>query len=181
MPIKKPEPHLGHEIPLKFARKGGHGKRGVYATLYLTSLVDMFMILVVFLLQTFSATGEIAFIQKNIVLPQAVNWQDLERAPVISVSSDAVTLDGLPVATSDELKREDAVDWKLTKLHDDLVTLKNNYKLVHPNENFNGLAIIQAHKDIDFKVLKKVMYSAAVAGYFNLNFAVQSKRAAAAE
>jgi hypothetical protein len=37
------------------------------------------------------------------------------------------------------------------------------------------MAIVQAHKDIDFKILKKVMYSAQVAGYNNLNFAVQSR------
>jgi biopolymer transport protein ExbD len=175
MPIKKPGPHLGHDIPLKHAKKGGHNKRAVYATLYLTSLVDMFMILVVFLLQTFSASGEIAFIQKNIVLPEAVNWKDLERAPIIGVASDVITLDGVQVANADDLRTDTGVDWKITKLHDDLVTLKNNYKLVHPELPWNGLAIVQAHKDIDFRILKKVMYSAAVAGYGNLNFAVQSK------
>ena len=175
MPIKRPTPHLAHDIPLRFARKGGHLKKGVYAELYLTSLVDMFMILVVFLLETFSATGEIAFVQKNIVLPEAINWKELERAPIIGVANDVVTLDGVPVANADDLQKENTVDFKITKLHDDLVTLKNNYKLVHPNDQFPGLAIVQAHKDIDFKILKKVMYSAAVAGYYNLNFAVQSK------
>ena len=30
----------------------------------------------------FSATGEILFVQKNIVLPNAQNWAELERAPV---------------------------------------------------------------------------------------------------
>src|SRR5947209_8029657 len=110
MPIKKPGHHLGQDIPLRVARKGAHSsKRGIYATLYLTSLVDMFMILVVFLLQTFAASGEIAFIQKNIILPQAVNWKDLERAPIIGVSSDAVTLDGQPVANADDLQKEDTV------------------------------------------------------------------------
>jgi biopolymer transport protein ExbD len=175
MPIKTPGPRLGHHVPLRFASKGGHGKRSVYAELYLTSLVDMFMILVVFLLETFSATGEIAFVQKNIVLPEAVNWKDLERAPIIAIANDVVTLDGTPVANAEDLQKDTTVDFKITKLHDDLVTLKNNYKLIHPNENFNGIAILQAHKDIDFKVLKKVMYSAAVAGYYNLNFAVQGK------
>jgi biopolymer transport protein ExbD len=175
MPIHKPGPQLGTDVSLKFAKKGGHGRKSGYAELYLTSLVDMFMILVVFLLETFSATGEIAFVQKNIVLPEAINWKDLERAPIIGVSSDVVTLDGQPEAQAEDLQKTDTADWKITKLHDDLVTLKNNYKMIHPNEPFNGTAIVQAHKDIDFKILKKVMYSAAVAGYNNLNFAVQGK------
>jgi biopolymer transport protein ExbD len=175
MPIHRPGPHLGHDVTLKFAKKGGHGKKGVYAELYLTSLVDMFMILVVFLLETFSATGEIAFVQKNIVLPEAINWKDLERAPIIGVSNEVVTLDGAPEAQAEDLQKGEGADFKITKLHDDLVTLKNNFKIVHPNEPFNGTAIVQAHKEVDFKVLKKVMYSAAVAGYNNLNFAVQGK------
>ena len=35
--------------------------------------------------------------------------------------------------------------------------------------------IVQADKNIDFKVIKKVMYTCAVAGYNNVNFAVQSR------
>ena len=41
----------------------------------------MMTMLVIFLLMSFSATGEILFVQKNIVLPDAQNWTDLERAP----------------------------------------------------------------------------------------------------
>jgi len=55
------------------------------------------------------------------------------------------------------------------------VTLKNNYKLLHPSEEFNGLAIIQSDKNVEFKALKKIMYSVSVAGYQNVNFAVIPK------
>src|SRR5579864_4492306 len=91
--IAKPGPHLGHEVPLKFVRKGSHGKKNIYAELNLTSMVDMLTILVVFLLQTFSASGELLVVSKNIVLPEATNFKDLERAPVLGVSKDSVTLD----------------------------------------------------------------------------------------
>jgi len=173
--INKPGPHLRHEVPLKFASKGGHGGRNVYAELNLTSMVDMLTILVVFLLQTFSASGELLVVSKNIVLPEATNFKDLERAPVIGVSHDSVTLDGRPVADSTELNKENTVDWKITDLHDQMVTLKNNFKLLHPSENFNGTVIVQADKSVDFKVIKKVMYTCAVAGYNNVNFAVNQK------
>lgn len=173
--IHKPGAELGKGIPLKFvAKHGGHG-RNVYAELNLTSMVDMLTILVVFLLQTFSASGELLVVSKNIVLPEATHFSDLERAPVVGVSKDSVTLDGRPVADAAELNKENTVDWKITDLHDQLVTLKNNFKLLHPSENFNGTVIVQAHKDIDFKVIKKVMYSCAVAGYNNVNFAVNQK------
>jgi biopolymer transport protein ExbD len=55
------------------------------------------------------------------------------------------------------------------------VTLKNNFKLLHPSDPFSGMVIVQADKGVDFKVIKKVMYSCAVAGYQNVNFAVNEK------
>jgi biopolymer transport protein ExbD len=173
--MKKPGPRLKRYIPLKFVRAGGHGKKSTYAELNLTSMVDMLTILVVFLLQTFSASGELLTVQKNIVLPEASNFKDLEQAPIIAVSKDSVTLDGRMVANAEQLNAENTTDWKITDLHDQLVTLKNNFKLLHPSETFGGAVIVQADKSVDFKVIKKVMYSCAVAGYANVNFAVNEK------
>ena len=173
--LEKPGAHLGHEVKLKFVRKGAGGKKSTYAELNLTSMVDMLTILVVFLLQTFSASGELLSVSKNIVLPEAQNFKDLERAEVIGISRDAVTLGGRPVANSEELEKENTVDWKITDLHDQLVTLKNNYKLLHPSEEFPGNVIVQADRNVDFKVVKKVLFTCGVAGYRNVNFAVNQR------
>jgi biopolymer transport protein ExbD len=175
MPIKPPGPHLGHDISLEMARKRmtGQHKKSLYASLNLVAYIDMMTTIVIFLLMTFSATGEILFVSKSIVLPNAQNWKELERAPVIGVTTDVVTLDGKPVADSGELQKADTVDWKITDLHDQLVTMKNNYKLIHPNEDFKGICIVQSDKKVPFKVVKKVMFSAAIAGYQNVNFAVR--------
>jgi biopolymer transport protein ExbD len=84
-----------------------------------------------------------------------------------------VTLDGKPVADANELQKADTIDWKITDLHDSLVTFKNNFKLIHPNDEFKGICIVQSDRKVPFKVIKKVMYSAAIAGYMNVNFAVK--------
>jgi biopolymer transport protein ExbD len=173
--ITRPGARLKVHVPLHFVASGSSGKKSGYAELNLTSMVDMLTILVVFLLQTFSASGELLTVQKNIVLPEAQNFTDLEQSPIIAVSKDAVTLDGRPVADAGELNAENTADWKITKLHDELVTLKNNYKLLHPSEEFKGMVIVQADRNVDFKVIKKVMYSCSMAGYQNVNFAIQQK------
>ena len=136
MPIHAPHAHLYNSVKLEVAKaKLGHaGRKSLYAPLNLVAYIDMMTMLVIFLLMSFSATGEILFVQKNIVLPDAQNWTDLERAPVIGVSKDVVTLDGSQVATADELMKDSATgDFKIAELHDKLVTLKNNYKLLHPS------------------------------------------------
>jgi len=175
--IKPPGPRLRKFIPLKFiSRSGSGGHKSVYAELNLTSMVDMLTILVVFLLQTFSASGELLSVQKNITLPEAVNFKDLEQAPIIAISRDSVTLNGENKADAAELNKDSSIDWKIPQLHDDLVVLKNNFKLLHPDPaEWKGIVIVQADKAVDFKVVKKVMYTCAVAGYMNVNFAVQSR------
>ena len=178
MPIKPAHPHLYSSVTLEVAKaKLSHaGRKSLDAPLNLVAYIDMMTMLVIFLLMSFSATGEILFVQKNIVLPNAQNWAELERAPVIGVSKDVVTLDGSQVATADDLMKDSNTgDFKITELHDKLVTLKNNYKLLHPGEEFNGIAIIQSDKNVEFKMLKKIMYSCAVAGYQNVNFAITPK------
>lgn len=183
MPIHAPHSQLYRSIKLEtVSTKLSHGgRKSVSEALNLVAYIDMMTMLVIFLLMSFSATGEIMFVQKNLVLPDAQNWRDLERAPVVGVTQDVVMLDGQQVATGEELLRDSATDdAKITELHDRLVTLKNNYKLTHPNEDFPGIVILQADKAVEFKALKKILYTAAVAGYQNLNFAVNPKSQAAA-
>lgn len=178
MALHPPAPHLYTSITLESAQSklGKAARKSLYQDLNLVAYIDMMTMLVIFLLMSFSATGEILFVQKNIVLPEAQNWTELERAPVIAISADVVTLNGNQMATMDQLMQDSAAgDYKITELHDVLVTLKNNYKLLHPTEDFNGLAIINSDKNIEFKALRKVMFTAQVAGYNNVNFAVQSR------
>src|SRR5438477_9492104 len=108
MPINVPHAHLYNSDKLEVAKaKLGHAARkSVYEALNLVAYIDMMTMLVIFLLMSFSATGEILFVSKNIVLPEAVNWTELERAPIIAITKDVVTLDGKQVATGEELAKD---------------------------------------------------------------------------
>src|SRR6185436_20251233 len=101
MPIHAPHDHLYESVTLEAAKaKLTHaGRKSLNEALNLVAYIDMMTMLVIFLLMSFSATGEILFVQKNIVLPEAQNWTDLERAPVIGVSKEVVTLNGAQVAS----------------------------------------------------------------------------------
>jgi biopolymer transport protein ExbD len=178
MPFRPPHSHLYSSVKLEAAsaKLNKHGRKSLYEALNLVAYIDMMTMLVIFLLMSFSASGEILFVQKNIVLPDAQNWTDLERAPVIAVSTEVVTLDGKQMATMDQLMQENTSgDFKIPELYDLLVTAKNNYKLLHPNENFAGVAIVQSDRNVEFKALRKIMFTAQVAGYNNVNFAVAQK------
>ncbi len=153
--------------------KGAHGKKGTFADLLITPLVDMFVIIVIFLLQNFSATGEILFMSKDISLPEAANGRDIDRAPVVQISNDSVMLEGEQIALVADLGRDEY--WNIPALEEKLRDLKKRYEVIHqadPSGGFKGDINIQAHKEVQFKTIKRVMYSCNQAGYLNINFAV---------
>ena len=116
MAIQKPgERHRYHNILSK--RKA---KRGVTAVLSLTAMVDMFTVLVIFLLQNYNATGEILYIPKEVVLPKASSVKELKPAHIVTVSNKEIFLDKVVVATFDEVKSLDADQWLIQKLKDQL-------------------------------------------------------------
>lgn len=157
-------------------KKFGRGKRTVYAGLMLTSLVDMFTIIVIFLLMNFSANGEVLYMSKDIKLPDAYHGAQLERAPVISVSADSVTFDGKMLLSTADLEKGDVLN--VPELEDALRDEKRRYEQIHandPDHPFKGLVNVQADRRIAFKVIKRVMFACNQSGFGNINFAALSR------
>jgi biopolymer transport protein ExbD len=173
MPIHKPDKVLLHHIPLKFVRSkvvGGGGK-SLDAAIPLVPFIDFLITLVVFLLSSFSASGELVTNRPNLVMPNAEHVRELELAPIVAIDERTVTLDGRRMADTATLAATPGVE-RIEQLVTDLETLRRNWNILHPREPFPGTVIIQADRSIDFRVIKKVMFSAAQAGYTNISFAV---------
>lgn len=173
MPIRQPSKVLFRNIPLSFVarRTGGHAAKSVNIEIPLIPFIDLQICLVVFLLMSFSSTGELVTQRNDLHLPNAVNAADLEVAPVLAVDSTAVLLDGRRVADTVALGADPKVD-RIEPLIDMLETLKRNWSLLHPQLQFPGALLVQADVSIDYRVIKKLMFAAAQAGYPNVKFAV---------
>ncbi len=173
MAIHKPGRVLLHKIPLKFVRKkvSGGGRKNVDSEIPLVPFIDFLVTLVVFLLTSFSASGELLAQQPNLKMPDAKNVVDLEVQPVIAINPEVITLDGRRMADTRTLEADARVE-RMEQLIQDLETLKRNWSILHPSEPFPGTVILQADRGIDFRVIKKVMFSCAQAGYANISFAV---------
>ncbi|MCS6798355.1 MAG: biopolymer transporter ExbD [Myxococcota bacterium] len=167
---------LLHHLPLKFVRNrvSGQGRKPVDLSIPLVPFIDFLIVLVVFLLMSFSASGELLAQQPNLRMPDATNVAELEIAPIIAINPQVVTLDGRRMADTQTLAANPQME-RIEQLIQDLETLKRNWSILHPNETFRGDVIIQADRNIDFRVIKKVMFSAAQAGYANVNFAVNRR------
>ncbi len=183
-PIGAPGSHLKTHVGLFTGAHGGghHGKKSTFASLQLTPMIDMFIVVLIFLLMTFSASGEILFVSKDLKLPFAEKVEKLERAPVISISypeddplGGVITLDGYEVSTARELMEDDSPDWKIAKLTEKLDVAKHQWKRFNPDQQFPGEVIVQCDQNVDFKIIKKIMYSCGLAEYSNVHFAVSQK------
>jgi biopolymer transport protein ExbD len=157
-------------------KRFSRGKRGVYASIMLTSLIDVMVIMVIFLLMNFSANGEVLYMTKDIKLPDAYHGSMLERAPVISLSADAVTFDGRMLLSTADLEKGDVLN--VPELEDALREEKRRYEQIHandPDHPFRGLVNVQADRRIPFKVIKRVMFACNQSGFGNISFAAFSR------
>jgi biopolymer transport protein ExbD len=182
MPIHKPDKILLHRIPLEFVKNSvaGGGRKSVDHEIPLIPFIDFLIVLVVFLLMSFAASGELVAQSPTIQMPTASNTDTLEIAPIVAVDSQVLTLDGNRVGDTQTLAGASDME-RIEPLVQELERQKRNWAVLHPNDPFDGRVIIQADDDIDFRVIKKVMFSAAQAGYTNINFAVNAAGEASAE
>lgn len=176
MPIVTPGKRPGIRLSKSkvFGKKGGFGKKkGGYANLNLTPMVDMFTIIVIYLLQNFSTDGDILFMSKEIQLPSITSKVQLERAPVVSLSNESVMVDGVKVIDTSELTRDATMN--VPALEEVMQEKKRNIMqssaLLGGGESFKGVVIVQADRGVKFQALKKVMFGCNVAGFNVLSFA----------
>ena len=173
MAIHLPGKVLLKHVPLDFVAKktGGHGAKAVDVSIPLVPFIDFLIVLVVFLLMSFSASGELLAQKANLKMPKAANVVDIETSPVVAIDPVVITLDGRRMADTATLAADPKVE-RIEQLIQDLETMKRNWSILHPQEPFNGNLILQADVSIDYRVIKKIMFSAAQAGYANVSFAV---------
>lgn len=180
MPIQVPGKRYGKRLQQsKVFGKGGHGKKSTFADLLITPLVDMFVIIVLFLIANFSATGEVLNMTKDIQLPSASHVKDLDLVPVVMISKNEVIVDGASVGKVDDLVKSDQLD--IAPLEEKLRELKQKTDQLHQlandtSEQSNASDVnIQGDKDINYKILQRVLFSCTSAGYGNTNLATLNK------
>jgi biopolymer transport protein ExbD len=138
--------------------QGEQEKRGIVAELLLTALIDAFSILVIFLLMSFSSSGEILYVGKNMELPKSIAAEQLTRQPVVKIENGKIYLEG----------RELTQDQLLTGLID----LKKSLMASHSgDESASGLTV-QGDRRLRYEMLNGIVLAASQAGFSDIKFAV---------
>lgn len=167
-------------------------KRDVVAVLQLTAMVDMFTVLVVFLLQNYAVTNQILPVSEKIELPKAEEVSDLKPSHVVILSDGVVTLNENVLGPLDEGTSD--TDWVYLPLKEKMVELLeiaakggSNFLLaqlrqIQKDSDDDTLVrqapfrvTIQADEETNFLDIKKIMYTLTDAGVKEMNFAVIKK------
>ncbi|MEZ4387291.1 MAG: biopolymer transporter ExbD [Candidatus Krumholzibacteriia bacterium] len=132
----------------------------------LTSLVDMMVILLVFLLKSFSMDGQLVTPARDLRLPESTVDQAVEPALTVEVSTSGIALDGARVAA---LPTPDAElgDPGIAGLRAALAALPAPADAA-PARRVN----VQCDHRIGFAVLKRVLFTCSEAGYDELSLLV---------
>ena len=139
----------------------------------LTSLMDVFTILVFFLLVN-SAASEVLEPPKKITLPDSVVEMKPNETAVIVVSESEVTVQGETIALVEDIikSKQDAILGISNKLEE----MKKNVIGVSTKAISESREVtILSHKTVPFKVLRKIMSSCTYAGYEKVSLAVIQK------
>jgi biopolymer transport protein ExbD len=153
-------------------KRMGRNKRKVTG-LNLTPLMDVFTILVFFLL-FHSSGGDILETPKQIKLPDSVVETKPRETVVIMVSPEVVVVQGEAVVNTPELL-DDSVRM-VAGITERLEQLERNIIGISTKAVAEGKEItILADKTIPFKVLKKIMSTCTGSGYGRISLAVIQK------
>ena len=135
---------------LKRTQRKKKAKKMIFQGLMLTSMVDVFSMLVIFLLQTFSSTPEI-LVTKGVQLPKSITATEVQEAAVISMSKEEIFIDQKLVGKLSEVMKK---PWMLTK---HIKIIKTSWAKDHPGKPFPGEINLQADKEVESTIVAKMM------------------------
>lgn len=138
------------------------------AMLNMVSLMDIFTILVFFLLVNATST-QVLPSPKNIVLPEAAAEKLPSRNLVIAVDERVIRLQGKAIVTV-----KDALKGDRNSIKPLYNALRLASKTVKDITDKQGVTIM-GDQEIPYQLLKKIMLTCAGAQYTNISFAVNQK------
>jgi biopolymer transport protein ExbD len=142
-------------------------------TLNLVSLMDVFTILVFFLLVN-SSSSDVMEQPKNVMLPESVVDSKPRETVIVLVTEDSILVQGdVVMSTAEVIESKDSVMLpikdRLLQQQQKVIGFKT--KTVAESKEVTVLA----HRTLPFKLLKKVMASCTSAGYGKISLAVIQK------
>lgn len=147
-----------------------HKRAGTGGKLNLVSLMDIFTILVFFLLVN-SSDVEVLQSNKDIELPESIAEKKPETTLVVMISPDSIIINGRPIVPTEEAL--DAEGDVIQPLQQELEYLARRKPYASEEERELGRAVtIMGDAQTPYNLMKKIMTTCAQSEYRNISLAV---------
>lgn len=139
--------------------------------LQITSMADIFMILLVFLLKSYSTTVNSLAPTTDIKLPIAASQEQLKESLKLEVGESAILIDEKPIVTLKNFEffpgevPEGGMSGPLYK-----ALFEQRKKL--PNPNLEPHLLVMADQRVPYETIKRVLAAAAHSGFVDLQLVV---------
>jgi biopolymer transport protein ExbD len=125
----------------------------------MTSLIDILTLLLVFLIQSFSAEGNLITVSEDLKLPLSTSTQQPKPAFTVEITQKAILSDGKLVSEIAPVIQSKAL------LMDNLYRYLLEKKRALVDTSGGREVIIQCDENMPFQVVKKVMFTCSKAGF----------------
>lgn len=154
------------------------GESGESVRLNIMPMMDVFSIIIVFLLMSYSTDPVVVDPKSGITLPMSQTISGLEEVPILSVSPTAILVNDLQVASvvGDDVAATDQSQGAIRRLYEELVKLKEaNDELAKAQgkETKLGTITMEMDKEIKFRIARRIMLSAQQAEFVTFKFMVK--------
>lgn len=141
----------------------------------LTSMMDMFTIILVFLLKNYSTEGSLIQPSEYLTLPSSTIRQSPEVALDLVISKEWVMVNHEPVLRVTDIIAQDGLI--IPDLQNKLDIYAREAKQMEESygTKFSGKIAIQGDKDVPYKLLVKIMATCGKSGYPNMRLVVYKK------
>ena len=135
--------------------------------LNLTAMMDMMTILLVFLVKSYSTDPERVQVTDTLHPPSSTSKDEVIPAVNITVSSEAIMVEGTPVITLADLSAMQQESAFIPALSDALSRRVDELKELERlgGTPFDGAVLVVAHKDTTYDLLTTVLYTAGQAHF----------------
>jgi biopolymer transport protein TolR len=162
MPIGKARLRISDYNAQRKSKNKGKEHKIRMVSLSLTSMVDMFAILVIFLLTNTSTVTQWMEVGHGIELPKAKNSEEPKKAAVLEISNDGLYADKELIVPTNQISGGPAI-------------IPNLKRWLGSKDKKDGFVNIVGDSKIPFGVVRRVVSTCQEAGFGNVNLAVQPK------
>lgn len=159
----------------RLTRQNRKSRRSADATLNITSMMDMFTIILVFLLKSFSTQGQLVTPATGLLLPTSSVERNAPAGLGVQITNTSIAVEEQVVVQGERFEQlATQQDFLIEPLHAVLqkYALEAQRTAELFNQPFSGEIAIQGDVDVPYRILTRVMYTCGQAGFPAMNLVV---------